>query len=54
MAEPDDNWAGKGFNRRNEESAPEPEPKLRVVKDKPLRSKPEVRAGDDGDEWIWK
>jgi hypothetical protein len=34
----DDNWAGKGFTERNEESAPEPKPK------------PEP----DEEEWVWK
>lgn len=36
----DENWAGKGFSKRNEESAPEPKPK------------PEPEADEEG--WVWE
>lgn len=48
----DKNWAGKGFSRRNEESAPEPkQPKLRVVSS-PKRVKPKYEDDEEG--WVWE
>ena len=40
----DDNWAGKGFGKRNEESAPEPKPEPDKFTDDPL----------DPDRWVWE
>lgn len=42
----EENWAGKGFSKRNSESAPEPKPKLQVV------PKPEPKK--DPEDWIWE
>jgi hypothetical protein len=38
VSDKDKDWAGKGFSKRNQESAPPP---------------PEP-AKDDDDEWVWK
>lgn len=35
----DKNWAGKGFTKRNKESAPEP---------------PQSPEEEDEEEWVWK
>jgi hypothetical protein len=42
----DANWAGEGFTKRNEESAPVKPPKLKVVKPKPEK--------DDEEGWVWE
>jgi len=40
MAKDDKDWAGKGFGKRNEESAPEP--------------KPEPKPDPNDESWVWE